>query len=81
MPAKSSKGAKPTSCAKCGGAMETGFVPGPALYLVMPLLAVEWAPGRPQTPAKFGTKGPSRRNRVITAWRCKDCGFLESYAN
>jgi hypothetical protein len=33
------------------------------------------------TPAKFGTGPKPKTWLVVTAWRCKGCGRLESFAN
>ena len=65
-------------CAKCGGAMEAGFIykggegGRPAL---------DWVEGRAEVPwTRFGVKIAKRAQYPIEMFRCVKCGYLESYA-
>ncbi len=65
-------------CPKCGGEMEEGFRPNHvARYCSLP---EQWMPGAPEPSFWFVTKIDSSRLRKIATFRCKGCGFLESYA-
>jgi len=59
--------------------MEIGYVTRPLLGA--PLQPFVWVAGRPMTPANLRA-GPKRtKTLVVTAWRCKGCGRLDSFAN
>ena len=66
----------PQPCPKCNGEMQQGF-------LVDNSHAVRFvshsAPGVPQKSFWTGTKLPDG-SLPIGAFRCKECGYLESYA-
>ena len=69
--------ARSRECPKCGGAMAEGFVvdktdsgarvPG-------------WVEGKPQKSVWTGLKLRGKPRLEIVTWRCRRCGFLESYA-
>src|ERR1700722_2872715 len=64
-------------CPKCTGIMERGFV------LDMTYgsrLVSQWAAGAPVKSFWSGTKLPEEKLVPIGVFRCKECGFLESYA-
>jgi len=77
MPKANAKSAK---CPDCGEAMVAGYIT--PSWMHMTLLPFIWVAGRPPVAAKFGT-GPARKTTwlVVTSWRCKGCGRLDSYAN
>jgi hypothetical protein len=70
---------QPTTCSKCGGHMEPGFMlergHGPSDQ------QVRWVEGEP-TPRLFfsGVKLGGRHPMPVTTFRCDRCGYLESFA-
>lgn len=64
-------------CAKCGGEMETGFVPD---YTHGGILNLYWHPGDPEPSFWFGTKVEKNELIPVQTYRCEDCGYLEFYA-
>lgn len=65
------------SCPKCGGAMVAGFVvdKGHGTSTV-----AAWVEGEPVRSIWTGLKLRGRTPVQIRSWRCRRCGFLESYA-
>lgn len=64
-------------CPKCGGAMEEGFLldrtqSGAA--------ASAWVAGAPEKSFWTGLKLKGRTQLPVSTWRCRRCGYLESYA-
>ena len=79
MPAKSPKGPKDAKCPKCGDVLEEGLVLDRGPYYVA--LKQHWTKGGVvEFSLKTGLKTTSGPLRTIATWRCKGCGFLESYA-
>lgn len=69
--------ARTKHCPKCEGAMVDGFV----VDKTHGGAAVEtWVEGPPQKSIWVGLKLRGTTPLEITTWRCKRCGFLESYA-
>jgi hypothetical protein len=65
-------------CVKCAGVMEEGFVPDFGHYeYVRPL---KWIEGKPEKTFWKGTKVEDRRDANISAYRCRECGYVELYA-
>jgi hypothetical protein len=65
----------PIECLRCHIAMERGFVADRAYG---GWVEEQWAPGRPEL-HWWGMEKP--KNRLpVTAWRCPQCGALESFA-
>jgi len=64
-------------CAKCGAAMEEGFIPDETDGARQVAL---WVAGRPEIGWFTGAKIGSRETHPIHAFRCTKCGYLESYA-
>ncbi len=64
-------------CSKCSGQMETGFL----LDVTHGgRLVASWISGPPQK-GWFGfVKVKGKTSYEAEVWRCKDCGYLESYA-
>lgn len=67
---------KPT-CAKCGKAMEAGFVLGHAHGTGT---QSAWIDGAPEPSFWTGVKLKGHQRLPVTTYRCPGCGFLESYA-
>ncbi len=69
--------AEPSTCPKCAGTMERGIV----LDQVYGTHAVpEWVEGEPERSIWTGLKLRGKARFGIATWRCRRCGFLESYA-
>ena len=69
--------AAPSTCPRCTGSMEPGYVleesygkRGPA----------KWIQGAPEFSGWTGLKLSGRQQIKITTYRCRSCGYLESYA-
>jgi predicted Zn-ribbon and HTH transcriptional regulator len=69
--------AEPSHCPKCAAAMEPGFMLD---WTVGGYLVTEWMEGEPEKSFWTGLKLNRRRRLKVVAWRCRRCGFLESYA-
>ena len=65
-------------CAKCNGEMAQGFV---ADYSMRAALVASWHAGQPRKKLIGHTKAPRDEGMPIGAYRCKECGFLEFYAD
>jgi predicted nucleic-acid-binding Zn-ribbon protein len=65
------------TCAKCGGAMEAGFVLDQTHG---GLAQSSWVDGAPERSVWFGIKLKGHRRLLVTTARCLQCGYLESYA-
>lgn len=72
-------------CQKCKGLMEEGFMPEYAHPL---LLVTRWHPGAPKD-AEIRVLGMKvgewlevreANMRLVSTYRCTECGYLESYA-
>ena len=66
-----------TSCGKCGGRMEQGFIPdtrdnGSSVNV--------WVEGKPVKSFWGHIKTRGLRKLDIETWRCGRCGYLENYA-
>ncbi|MFA9201699.1 MAG: hypothetical protein ACEQR8_11070 [Cypionkella sp.] len=65
-------------CSKCGGAMEEGFVVDQGHGTVA---VSTWQGGEPRRSFWTGVKQDKAAQRAIASFRCRRCGYLESYAN
>jgi hypothetical protein len=62
---------------KCQGSMEPGFI----LELSRSgVSTTNWVEGRPVASWLFGLRLSGRRQLPTQSFRCKTCGFLETYA-
>lgn len=68
--------ATPT-CAKCDGEMEEGFVLDNTHG---GRLQSEWVEGPPERSVWVGIKVKGKEHFPIATYRCRRCGYLESYA-
>jgi len=69
--------AGPGSCPKCAGTMERGFVleQGHGTFAV-----TDWVAGEPVKSFWTGLRIRGRTRLPMATWRCRRCGYLESYA-
>jgi predicted Zn-ribbon and HTH transcriptional regulator len=67
-----------TRCPKCKGEMKSGFLMEMAHHNV--LRPVEWMEGAPVKSFWGGLKTKGRDRFPVLTHRCRECGFLESYA-
>ena len=65
------------SCPKCKGEMEPGVIPDMGYGRVW---VSGWQPGAADKGPLGGLKMRGKARYEVTAYRCKACGFLESYA-
>jgi len=66
-----------STCPKCLGVMEGGFVPD---YSYANILQQRWTEGRFEKSFLGNLKVRGRRQLPVTADRCTKCGYLEFYA-
>ena len=64
-------------CPKCQGTMEEGFIIDRMQGGALP---ESWFRGLPDKSFWFGTVSRGITNYQIAAFRCTECGFLESFA-
>ena len=64
-------------CAKCGGAMEEGFIVDDTYG---GRVQSQWAEGKPQRSIWTGLKIAKESKHPVMTYRCKKCGYLESFA-
>ena len=64
-------------CVKCGGEMEEGFVLDNTHGA---RLQSGWVEGAPEPSFWTGLKLKGKEQIPITTFRCRRCGYLESYA-
>ncbi|MBV8685792.1 MAG: hypothetical protein JOZ90_08970 [Alphaproteobacteria bacterium] len=64
-------------CPKCGGAMAEGFTLD---KIQGGVAAASWVEGTPEKSFWTGLKLKGRARLDIATWRCRRCGYLESYA-
>jgi hypothetical protein len=65
-------------CPKCSRTMESGFV----LDITHgAIVQSSWVEGAPIKSVWTGLKLKGRQRLPVTTYRCKKCGFLESYAS
>jgi predicted nucleic-acid-binding Zn-ribbon protein len=69
--------AEPSSCPKCAGTMERGFIVdrGYGSFAV-----AEWVEGEPVKSFISGLSLRGKKKLKVLTRRCRRCGFLESYA-
>lgn len=66
------------ACPKCDQPMEPGFVVDRGHGNAR--LMSTWVAGKPERSFWTGLKTSKRANLEVLAYRCPDCGLLESYA-
>ena len=65
-------------CPRCRGTMDRGFVLDGDYSLPE---TQKWVGGEPKRTFWAGATLKNRRVIAVNAFRCADCGYLESYAN
>jgi predicted nucleic-acid-binding Zn-ribbon protein len=70
-------GAGSVECPRCQGTMERGYIvdEGYGKKVVS-----SWASGQPERSIWTGLKLRGKEKRDVTTFRCRRCGYLESYA-
>ena len=64
-------------CPKCNGEMIEGFIVDQGYGQTR---VASWTEGEPQKSIWVGLKLSGKEQIEIETWRCKRCGYLESYA-
>lgn len=64
------------ACLRCGGEMEEGYT----FDQGQTNLQGQWIEGEPEKSVWTGLKVKGRKKLPISAYRCRDCGFLDLYA-
>ena len=65
------------SCSRCSGSMEPGYT----IDVGYGTKAVpKWVAGEPQKSIWTGLKLGGKDQLEVTTYRCRRCGYLESYA-
>jgi hypothetical protein len=67
----------PSGCSKCGGKLVQGFS---VEYIIGYGMVGSWLEGEPKKSWQGAKVPPPDQCIPIAHFRCKDCGFLESYA-
>ena len=68
---------RPSDCPRCGGALEPGYVVDEGYGT---RTVAKWISGEPERSMWTGLKTRDKDKLDITAYRCRRCGYLESYA-
>jgi phage FluMu protein Com len=66
-------------CPKCKGPMDEGFVPDHGHHHTV--LTAKWQEGAPERSFWRGIKIDDQTQYEIKSYRCRKCGYLESYAH
>ncbi|HXO40308.1 MAG TPA: PF20097 family protein [Thermoanaerobaculia bacterium] len=70
-------GSQTLTCPRCNGDMEEGFVVDLGAYNTV--FPSQWVQGQPEK-SLLGTKIAGKVRFRIATYRCRRCGYLESYA-
>jgi len=65
-------------CPRCGGGMEAGYMIDIDDHGTKAV--PKWVEGEPQRSFWMGLKLAGKDQRDVTTYRCRRCGYLESYA-
>ena len=65
------------SCPRCSGSMEPGYILDEAYGT---RTVAKWVPGEPERSIWTGLKLRGKTQHDVATYRCKPCGYLESYA-
>ena len=64
-------------CLRCNGEMEQGFIVDNHEFTAD---VAQWVAGEPEPALLGGAKTAGRAQYYVITLRCKNCGYLESYA-
>ena len=64
-------------CPKCASGMAEGFIPD---HTHGAFAVSNWVEGQPNKSIWVGVKLGGKARSQIATWRCRRCGYLESYA-
>ena len=64
-------------CSKCTSPMTEGFITDQGHGMIV---VPKWVDGPPRKSAWVGVRIGGRKRTEVSTWRCRRCGFLESYA-
>jgi len=67
----------PPSCLRCGGTMSEGYVVDVGYGSTS---VPKWVEGSPVKSIWTGLKLRGKEQLSVTSFRCRRCGYLESYA-
>ena len=67
------------ACPKCNSDMEVGYIPD-RVYDQNMVFVHDWVKGKPDPSFWGGFKTKDKPSFSVITYRCKKCGFLESYA-
>jgi hypothetical protein len=67
------------TCPRCSGTMEQGFMVDES-YGHGTRAVPQWVAGEPQKSLWTGIKLKGKERLAIATYRCRRCGYLESYA-
>jgi uncharacterized Zn finger protein len=65
------------NCPRCSGSMEVGFVVDEGYGT---RTVAKWVAGEPERSMWAGLKLRGKAKQDVVTYRCKRCGYLESYA-
>ena len=65
------------SCPRCSGSMEPGYIIDESYGKSGP---EKWVEGTPEWSVWTGLKLRGKAKLEVSTYRCRSCGFLESYA-
>ena len=65
------------NCPRCSGSMEIGFVVDEGYGT---RTVAKWVAGEPERSMWTGVKLRGKAKQDVVTYRCKRCGYLESYA-
>jgi hypothetical protein len=66
------------SCLRCSGSMEAGIILDAGAYGALDV--GKWVEGAPVRSIWTGLKVAGKDKLDVTTYRCRRCGYLESYA-
>ena len=68
---------RPQDCLRCGGTLEAGYIVDEGYGT---RTVAKWIAGAPERSMWTGLKTRDKDRRDVATYRCRRCGYLESYA-